>query len=433
MRRLIYTLLILLVATPLLAIAAFLALFVEAAPLVPPQPAPSPEDVLATREFVHKVRAASNSNISNQPTVSLTIEEANSVIRFGARFLKGSRAIARIEGGKAVGEASVPLPWPLAGRWLNGSAVVAPFEPELNLEDIRVGRLSLPPEATIEVGRVAANFILGAERGDKLLRSSSAMRIEGDELIFTLQLDRVGRGSIMRGVFGALRGGGMPEAEEVDRYYAMIRQAIEEGSLNEQGSFLPYLKFALNAALDVGRGGDLPNEYTAAIFGLTKACGAREFTLIVGRLAGANVDDFGQWRRKCDAVTFNDRIDSRRHFITAAAIRAASNRGVAVSVGEYKELLDTISGAGGFDFTDIAANNSGIRMSDLPMASPAEDWPGLLARIEQENDVIVPFDGIPGRMSEEEFEARFIDVESVPYLEMLDRIEAKIDLVALHR
>ena len=73
------------------------------------------------------------------------------------------------------------------------------------------------------------------------------------------------------------------------------------------------------------------------------------------------------------------------------------------------------------------------RMSDLLMASPVEDWPGLLARIEREKDVIVPFDGIPGRMSEEAFEARFVDVESVAYLKMLDKIEAKIDLIALHR
>ena len=115
MRRLLHAVLILLVVTPLAAIAAFLVLFVEGTPLVPPQPAPFPKDVLATREFVHKVRAASNPQTSDQPTVSITIEEANSVLRFGSRFLKGLRAAARIEDGRVVGEASLPLPWPLKG------------------------------------------------------------------------------------------------------------------------------------------------------------------------------------------------------------------------------------------------------------------------------------------------------------------------------
>ena len=60
-----------------------------------------------------------------------------------------------------------------------------------------------------------------------------------------------------------------------------------------------------------------------------------------------------------------DRHDSRLHFITAAALKAASNRGFAVGVGEFKELYDSLSGDNGFDFTDLAANNSGIRLSDV--------------------------------------------------------------------
>ena len=213
----------------------------------------------------------------------------------------------------------------------------------------------------------------------------------------------------------------------------MIRQAIETEELKDQGSFLPYLKFAFKAALDAGRGGDLPNEYTAAMFALAKACGAQDFNLIVGQLAGREADQLGRWQKTCDDVSFNNRIDSRRHFITAAALRAASNRSLAITGGEFKELLDTISGAGGFDFTDIAANNSGIRMSDLMMAQSAAARPALLARLERENDVIVPFDSIPGLTPRREFEARYGNVGSTAYDEMLQKFEGKIDRLALHQ
>ncbi|MFT6738042.1 MAG: hypothetical protein ACJA0G_002184 [Kangiellaceae bacterium] len=81
------------------------------------------------------------------------------------------------------------------------------------------------------------------------------------------------------------------------------------------------------------------NAYTAALFGLTKACGARDFAMFVGRLAFLEeVQSNRTWTTSCNDVTFNNRIDSRRHFITSAALQAASNRGFSVSIGEFKEL-----------------------------------------------------------------------------------------------
>jgi hypothetical protein len=141
----------------------------------------------------------------------------------------------------------------------------------------------------------------------------------------------------------------------------------------------------------------------------------------------------GAWQKDCTEITLANRIDSKRHFITAAAIRAASNRGVSIPIGEFKELYDTISGAGGFDFTDIAANNSGIRMSDLMMSQDIEQWHEILARIKSEDDLIISFDGIPGLMPEQEFKARYGDVESVRYMEVFNLIERRIDQLALHR
>ena len=163
-----------------------------------------------------------------------------------------------------------------------------------------------------------------------------------------------------------------------------------------------------------------------------RPAGPRDSTLIFGRLVGDLLKDFRTWKTDCSEVTLAGRIDTRRHFTTAAAIKAASNRGFAISVGEFKELHDSISGAGGFDFTDIAANNSGIRMSDLFMSQPPEAWTGLIARLKTEGDVLASFEGIPSIMPEEEFKARFGDVTSPAYYDMLTVIEKNIDKVALH-
>lgn len=411
--------------------AVVLVVFVEDGPLVPAQPAPSPEDVVATRAFVHQVRAAAQPGAADS-LVTVTAEEMNAVLRVGARFLPGLRAVTRVEGGRVHGVASLPLPWPARGRWLNGEAVAPPFEGRLRLDALSVGGVALPPDAMIEAGRIAANLALGDRRGDKMLYSAEAMTVAGGAATFEMALSDESKASVMRGLFGALRGAEMPSGELIDGYYVAIRDALDDGRLPAEGSFLAHIRFALEAAHRAGREGDLANEYTAAIFGLAKACGARDFGLIVGRLAAAPLKAEGDWRRDCNAVTFAGRIDTRRHFITAAAIQAASNRGFAISVGEFKELHDSLSAKGGFDFTDIAANNSGIRLSNRMMAAPAAAWPGLISRLDEEGDLLVGFDDVPGLMSREEFAARFGDVDSEAYARMVAAIEAKIDLLPLH-
>ena len=203
----------------LLAVGAILfVLVVDDKPRLPGLPAPSPEDVLAGREFVQRVRAATRSTTSDLATVSITIKEANSVGRLVARFLHGSRAVARVKDGRVVGEASLRLPWPLTDGWINAAAVVPPFEPQLRLEEIHAGQLSLPPAMSLEVARLSANLLLGDGAGDRILRRISAMRIDGDELTFILSLERERQGSFIRQFFGTIRGREMPEAEKVDRY-----------------------------------------------------------------------------------------------------------------------------------------------------------------------------------------------------------------------
>ena len=71
-------------------------------------------------------------------------------------------------------------------------------------------------------------------------------------------------------------------------------------------------------------------------------------------------------------------------------------------------------------------------MSDAMMAAPPDAWPRILAGLESENDVIIPFDGIPQLMPEAEFKARFGNVESEAYKEMIAQIEQKIRALDLH-
>lgn len=416
-----------------LAVVAGIALVLEETPAVDAAAPPAPEDVVAARQFVRDVRTAASDSGQASEALVATTEQLNSVIRLTGRFADGFRGRIALDTHAVMGRASLPLPWWGGEKWLNLTGEVPAFDGAFRLSRVTVGPYEVPPDLALFVMRTGANLVIGNQFGDRVLQSASAMRIDGDTLRFDLGLDRVGQNGVMRDAFGSIRGQTMPSPDEIETYHLLIREAMEEGTLPASGSFAIYLSFALETALARSTELTLANEYTAAVFGLAKACGALDFAMIVGRLAFDATDDTREWRSSCEQITLNGRIDSRRHFITSAALQAASNRGVSVSLGEFKELYDAVSGAGGFDFTDMAANLSGVRLSNVLMSLPRDAWPARLSLLETESDVIVSFDGIPHLMSGEEFAARYDDIESAAYKAMLSQIEARIDRLGLYR
>lgn len=414
-----------------IACAGVYILITEPDPVLPAMPPPDGQDVAEVREVVHQIRAVTEGRAENRE-VRMQVGDIAAGMRLGARFLPGLRAESRIDQGAVAGQVAIPVPWIGGARWLNLSATIPPFERRIAPSALSAGPVSLPPAVSVEVARRLANLVLGRQAGDTILASAEAMRIEGDTLVFTLQLSAEGRGEVARGVFGALRGSDMPAPERIEAAHTRIREALDAGILPDEGSFLPHLLFTLDLARQGATDETLADDYTAAIFGLARACGAVNFRLIVGRFAGGTDGDKDRWRKSCDRVTFGGRVDAKRHFVVAAAIQAASNRGFAVSVGEFKELHDTIDGGSGFDFSDLAANNSGIRLSDRMMAAPLAEWPAIIARIGAERDVLARLDGLPPRMTDAEFAETFGSVDSPEYADIIARIEARIDALPVH-
>jgi hypothetical protein len=413
-------------------IIVFGFLIIEDQPAVLEASAPSSQDVVEAREFVRGVRSNITPGHGTSEPFIASETQLNSVIKLGTRLIAGFRGQLVIIETQVIGTASIPVPYTQETKWVNLKVAAPEFEGVFMLSSLELGGISIPPKLALGIGRVLANVIVGNNFGNKVLSAATSMQINDKTVNFELMMDEMGSNGLMRGVFGTLRGSDMPKASEIERYYLLIRTAMDQGQLPKTGSYLPYLQYTLGAALEGSRTEGIQNAYTSAIFALTMICGARDFTLIVGGLVGNDSSTNEDWKTDCSELTLNGRIDSRRHFTTAAAIQAASNRGFAASVGEFKELYDIVK-SGGFDFTDIAANNSGIRMSNTLMSTPLEGWPIALERVKNENDVIVSFDQIPTIMSSDEFLRTYEDIESPEYFSMLAIIESKIDNLALNR
>jgi hypothetical protein len=430
-------LLVLIVAPVALAWAA-----IEPAPLVSAEARATPGQVGEARRLLHRFRRATeNPGITE---IEATKAELDGALALGARLVPGLRGDAGIgpEGVRLRLSAPVPLVPELG--WLNAEALVPPYEGAPKLAGARLGAIAPPPDWTLALGRLAADLVLGDGMADKLLESVPALHVEegrgaraGQQVaVAAIGLDEDRRRGLMRSVAGALRGDEAPRAEEVLPHYLALREAAEAGDLPGRGSLVPYLRLAAGRAADAARGlpeAEARREFAASLFALTRFCAYRGWRLAAARISGDVArDDADDWTRDCERVTLAGRRDSRLHFLTAAALQAASDRRLSFAMGEYKELLDSLQKANGFDFTDIAANAAGIRFAALFQETPPARWPALIARIGDEGALFPPLDGIPGRMKQAEFERVYGDADSPEYMAEVSRIETRIDALPLH-
>ncbi len=415
-------LLFLLIAAPVLLGAAL----VSPRPGVGERPAAGAADAQAARALARRFRAATEPGGTGEMRIALA--EIEAAMAFGARVLPGLRGEAAIEGERLVLRLAAPVP---RLGWVTAEAAVPEFDGGLRLGAVRVGALDLPPGLALAAAEWIGDLAMGGSAGARMRAALSRLEVEADGVQLGLALDAAGRRALLARASALLSGEEMPTGAEIGAELRALRAALERGALPETGSVLPYLRLLVERARAVP--GAERRALTAGLFALTKLCGRREFRILVGRLAAGPVPETGRaWTKSCDAATLGGRVDLKRHFVTAAALEAASTMSVSFALGEFKELLDAAE-AGGFDFTDIAANAAGIRFAARFLGAEPADWPGLLARIRREGDVMPALDGIPGRMDAARFAARFGDVESPAYAAMLAEIAGRIDRLALHR
>ena len=84
----------------------------------------------------------------------------------------------------------------------------------------------------------------------------------------------------------------------------------------------------------------------------------------------------------------------------------------------------------GFDFTDIVADNAGVRLSDVLMGADGAEWDRRLALMQAEADIIPSIEGIPARLTRQQFETAYGSIDSPAYFAVIDEIEARIDRLA---
>lgn len=129
------------------------------------------------------------------------------------------------------------------------------------------------------------------------------------------------------------------------------------------------------------------------------------------------------------------RSDLAQHFIASAALAISVNQQLAQVAGEEKELSDAEEGGSGFSFIDLAADKAGARFAQVATVTPesARQLQQTMANIHDYTAFMPDPTDLPEKMNTDEFKQRYSTVNSAAYMELSNKIEARINAMALYQ
>lgn len=402
-------------AALLLAAGVAVALAVEGAPRV------AQRDEVSTADIDRAVALLRQHDPRRLPygqlrVLALTERDIDLLVLHAARRWLGAATRVRLTTGRAQLQASFAAPW---GRWLNVELVLRQTEALPEIDQLRIGRLPLPPALAAPLLRQLAE-----RRG-----------VHTDALLELRAIERIGLAP-QRVVIGyriepdttkRLRAALVtPDEQQRLRAYqerlAELTQGLP-GSATALAQLMPPL-FALAAERSAADGSAVA-ENRAALRVLTFYANDRPLGLLLPSAY--------EWARPSPAtVTLRQRQDLALHFLVSALIAAEAGSPLADTVGLWKELADARHGGSGFSFDDLAADRAGTRLGELAVHDAARLQARLAAGL-TDAELMPPIDGLPTQLSEKQFAQRYDAVGSAAYNRVLADIEARIDALPLWR
>ncbi|MBM2803852.1 MAG: Protein of unknown function periplasmic lipoprotein [Deltaproteobacteria bacterium] len=315
--------------------------------------------------------------------------------------------------------ASLRLPLIPIGLYLNFDTLLVQDRSQLRWEQLRIGRLSLPPQLASWLASRALALAFGAVDLNSFAQVMKQVSVEQRRVALTYEWQT--------DLPDKLRAVLLPPDEQVrlrvyQKRLAEVTQALKSGNVSIIEFLAPLFKLA------AGRSSQNPAaaENRAAIFVL--------MIYINGGSLDKILPDARSWTRPSQrGVTLSKRDDFAKHFIVSAALAANAGGPLANAVGLYKEIADSRGGSG-FSFNDIAADRAGTRFGEYAAnRASAKPLQQKLAAGLSEKGIMPDTADLPEDMQETELERVFGGVDGPEYKMMMAEIERRIAALPLYR
>jgi hypothetical protein len=181
------------------------------------------------------------------------------------------------------------------------------------------------------------------------------------------------------------------------------------------------LPMHVRRAFSISMGGERAEINRAAFVALAMLIADRRIGEVTG---GLNLDSTESCRIEQPDIQLLARYDLAKHWAVSAALAAAYGSDISGAVGTWKEIADSGRGGSGFSFVDLAADRSGVLQAKRAIApESAESTRRKLSQITEEDLLPLQALALSEGMSEAEFQARYVDVETQSYRDSVARID----------
>ncbi len=299
----------------------------------------------------------------------------------------------------------------------------------LDIETTSLGQIPVPGSLMTFLIEQGINLMLGESTGSKLIQSVTAVTFERDRL--KVQIEpmpdlRVRLKAFSRSLAKvrnevALLG----NREIIGSYYAKLVELDHIGREPNTASLAEVLGPLFRLVKDRSRFEDPATENQAALLALVLYFGDTRFERLTGPVRQRELQGHIPRNR---GIRLGGRRDLLLHFVISAGLKLVSDQGIAMAIGEFKELLDSNKGGSGFSFVDLAADRAGLRFAEIATDTNggALHLQNVLAGKRNEKTFFPTFTDLPEGLSETDFKSHYGDVNDPRYRPLLNEIDSRL-------
>ena len=429
MKTLTYLLVFFFVGLPVLVGSLYLG-------IVSDQPIVIADDKILQHQNVRRIKTLIKQNYPRHfrrrhfKIVNIREDDLNLMLNYGMqRFVSGAARLELLDS-KAEITASISIPDPLPGSWLNVKTVLkSQGEFEVDIDSIRLGSLTLPGWLLKPVIGFAHAW---GQKNDaeykELIETIKTLRFEKQRLMLVYEW----RPELLKKI--QVKGEELLMSRtERDRLIAYHNHMVKHtrafhGRRMELVALLrPMFEFAKSRSQ---QSGDPVGENRALLLSLAVYANDMNLRHVLSAQKGQGIKYAGYPR-----ITLHQRRDLMQHYLVSAGITVSAGLGIADAFGLAKEISDSMGGSG-FSFADLLADRAGVRFALLATQDElsAHAVQSYMSRKNlKESDFMPGILRLPEGLNEQQFKKRYKQVGSSEYNEIKMLIEQRIDACSVFK
>lgn len=379
--------------------------------------------VAAGKALLKRIVRRIESADGNGTTLAITEGELRYLAQMASHTFERLNTDLYFDGAVVNSRVSLKLiPNPMGG-YLNLVFQFGQSSKGLSIDSLAIGPLELPGGWLLPLAARLADTLLNDQQASLLLDSVRGVRIEGNTALLSVSPPPDVKAQLKQAVetLQASRFS-TEEKERVVHYYDLLARLGEPGH-GQRVSFNTYLVPLIAEAANRWESGSSVAENRAVIWALTVYFSNGAIEALVGDLVSSQ----RTLVRPPRGVTLGGRWDLMAHFVYSAGITLATQRGIGIAAGEFKELLDS-GGGSGFSFADLAADRAGVQF--VTRATSSEAAARQLQQRIVENDGERAFfpdiSGLLEGLSDAQFRQQYGSTQSERYRKQVALIDQRI-------